>query len=110
MGLLDTIQPAPTKEELQKACAQYIRGNTFMGVQNLCQVFTDLWERLWSNPDGLTPQEVCDSLGKDASQLFQLAQEVQTMISALNPGAIPMVAPYKYTINPDGSVTIGDKV
>ena len=65
-----------------------------------------LWDLLWNNPSGLTAQEVLDEYGSDAAQFFIISQGIQTMLVQAMTGYVPIVPPFPYVINPDGTVTI----
>ena len=64
---------------------------------------------LWNNPKA-TPQEILDQYGVDAAALFSFSLQIQTIAKAIDPGYVRLVSPYEYTINPDGTVTVGDKI
>ena len=64
---------------------------------------------VWNHPT-LTPQQVFDGLGSRSANLFQLASLCASTIEAALPNT-PLVQPtYAYTINPDGTVTVGAPV
>jgi len=60
---------------------------------------------VFANADGLTPQQVLDSLGADAAQTVQFAGAIAGLINVGLPGTIP--APTAVlTINADGTVKV----
>jgi hypothetical protein len=69
-------------------------------------------QTLWFNQYGLTPQQVCDSLGTEAGKVFkahglltQLIIDLATLDGVQPAIAIP---PCAFTINSDGTVVILD--
>lgn len=68
--------------------------------------FVRCYNTIWSNSNGLTPQEVCDALGTDAGNLFTLAGSLQAVVNAAQPGALPQAPLKAVTINSDGTVTL----
>lgn len=60
----------------------------------------------WQRAD---PQAVSDELGTDAGELFRLAGILMTAINTAAPGTVasPVPANATVTVNPNGTVTIG---
>ncbi len=77
--------------------------------QGLIGVYSDIAKRVWDNQQGLTPQEVMDALGTNAADLFQLSALLVTTVNTAKPGTLDGEQPYEFTINPDGTVTVGAK-
>ena len=81
-----------------------------VGEAQLLQNFRSLYNEVWRNPDGLTPQQVCDALGGKASNLFVIAGTMAGALAQIDPaglGAMASVpAGYAATVNADGTVTI----
>jgi hypothetical protein len=67
-------------------------------------------EAIWANPQGLTPQELFAEFGTEGAELFALSSAMIEMMNTFAGANISTVVPpqYTYTINQDGSVTIGD--
>ena len=61
---------------------------------------------VWSNAQGLTPQEVFDALGSSGAELFQLSSLLVQTVNAAQPGTLDPTQPFDFTINPDGTVTV----
>ena len=98
-----------TLEEKQERVAKRIKQeatNLFTGMAGTYQTLKQI---VWENPAGLTPQEVFDALGSDSAQLFQLSALLVQTVNAAQPGTLDPAQPYNFTINPDGTVTVGDK-
>ncbi len=101
--ILNTIQK--TQEELNKEIANefvtYLN-NVVRGTDNRIKALADMF---WANP--VIINEV---LGTDTIKLFQLLGSLEALLGAYDDSYVPFVVPYEYTINEDGTVTIGDKI
>jgi hypothetical protein len=82
----------------------------FQGEKNRClSAFNDLWGSE-NNPLPIEEvQAVLNLFGSDAYQLFQIHQVWQQFIKTVDPTYEPLVPPYEYTINPDGTVTLSEE-
>lgn len=71
----------------------------------------DGMDDFWNNPDGLTPQQVADAFGTDAKKLFDFNAALVNFLVAqgMADGVAPTIRlpKFEYTVNPDGTVTIG---
>lgn len=80
------------------------------GEAQLLRSYTALYHEIWQNPDGLTPQQACDSLGTKAGDLFAVAGIMANALSTIDPAGLGTMAtpPLGYTVatNPDGTVTV----
>lgn len=65
------------------------------------------FNNVWRNPEA-TPQEIFASFGTNAVKLFVVAGATIQFIKALDPEWEEPVPPYQYSINPDGTVTVGN--
>jgi hypothetical protein len=63
------------------------------------------FELFWFNPEK-TPQEICDMFGTDAVKAFQAHSKLQELIYFLDPSWEPLVPPYTYVSNQNGTITI----
>lgn len=68
-----------------------------------------LWNMIWHNSIA-TPQEIFDLFGQNAVKLFQLSSALQHLLTEVLNGYEMMSPPYEYTINEDGTVTVGNKI
>jgi hypothetical protein len=70
--------------------------------------FTTVFESIWANKNGLTPQECFDALGTDAATLLYLAGSLQNAVNTLAPGTINITTPEGFQLvpNQDGTVTV----
>ncbi len=78
-----------------------------MHTRNL-RDYNRLWTLVWKNPDKLTPQQFCDSLGADAAEFFARAGELADLLVKVKPEETPKGVPAGYTVtaNADGTVAI----
>lgn len=62
----------------------------------------------WNNPNGLSPQQISDSLGNNAKELFQLHYALGQLINTIKPESITQGLSVigQFTMNEDGTVTI----
>lgn len=65
---------------------------------------------LFWRPEGTTTQEICDRAGNQAYKIFETAMAWIGLIQTLDPSWTPPPAPNKFTVNPDGTVVIGDEI
>lgn len=102
------IELEKTKEELAKE--QVIAfSNTSNHVLNNYKVnFNMLYDMIWKS--NIHPQDFFDVLGSKAVGVFQAAQKVVKHIMEIDPTYTPPAPVYEYTINVDGTVTVGDKI
>ncbi len=66
----------------------------------------NMYKTIWSNKDGLTPQQVFDLYGTNAAALRQM---LLTIVGALNtaaPGTFDISYIHPVTVNPDGTITV----
>ena len=80
------------------------------GEAQLLQNFRSLYNEVWHNADGLSPQQVCDALGSKASNLFVIAGTMANALYQIDPAGLGTMvrvpAGYAATVNADGTVTI----
>lgn len=95
-----------TLAEKQAAAKAWITNASAATLNQLVAGIESIFEFLWNNRDGLSPQEVCDALGTDAASLFILFGTMKATINSVKPGALTLSAPFEFTINEDGTVTI----
>ena len=98
-----------TTEEKQNLTKKQIEKDAYDAYETLIKTYETIYKRVWQNHLGLTPQEVFDSLGTQGVELFQLSALLVQTVNTAQPGTIIPAQPYEYTINPDGTVTIGKR-
>ena len=100
-------QPQPrTMAELQADTAADIIGRSRGCFEAMVATHNSLMELFWNHPQGLTPQQVSDSLGTAAASLFILGGQLQQLCNAVKPESCPKLPSHAFTINPDGTVTV----
>lgn len=67
------------------------------------------FDLVWNNSK-FTPGQILDQFGSDAAELFIVSSKVQTLLKEIYPNYEEAVPPYNYTLNQDGTVTVGSKV
>lgn len=101
--ILNTIEK--TQEELNKEVANefvtYLN-NVVKGTDNRIKSLANMF---WANP-----VIISEALGSDAVKLFQLLGSLEGLLGAYDDSFVPVTVPYEFTINQDGTVTIGDKI
>lgn len=110
MKLIIMNPDKPSLELTKLKSAESMKIRLAMSFKRLVDDFQNTFSDVWNNSEGLSPQEVFDSFGTDAAELFQLADTVGKAIETLQPGSITTKAPMKYEINKDGTVTVGDPI
>ena len=98
-----------TTEQKQLAVAGKIQKASSFLFRQMANTYANIYTDVWVNPD-LTPQEVFDSLGTSGAELLALADVLSSTVNGVVPGTIETGYPYEYTINEDGTVTIGDLI
>lgn len=66
-------------------------------------------ELVWGNKKA-SPQDILDSYGTSAVELFVTSNAVADFIKSVDPLFEKPIPPYEYTINEDGTVTVGDLI
>lgn len=83
-----------------------ISGQMTQSFMLLKNQFNAIFKQVWQNKD-LTPQQIFDSFGTDAAQLFLIAGTIQQAMNTIVPDSVTQAPPSPYTIHPDGTVTVG---
>ena len=80
------------------------------GETQLLHSFAGMYQEVWQNADGLTPQQVCDALGTKAGSLFVIAGTMANALYTIDPAGVGTMvgvpAGYAVTIHADGTVTL----
>ena len=108
MGLINNTTEVTREEQLASVNEE---------VLSLCQNMfekinrnhTAIWKLVWDNRQGFTPQEVVDSFGTDAGELFLLSDSIQTLAGSACSDYVTVQTPNEYEINPDGTIIIGQE-
>ena len=96
-----------TKEDKQEITKGQIEKDAYDAFKTLTETYNKIYNRVWENHLGLTPQEVFDALGPQGAELFQLSALLVQTVNTAQPGTIKPAQPYEFTINGDGTVTVG---
>jgi hypothetical protein len=106
MNLLDT-QPTMAPEITSALRAYALRNSVHSQWLSLQQTFADAKAFVWSNADGLTPQQALDLFGTDAGDLFSLSNLLCGLLKGVTGEDIHVVpAGWTYTVNADNTVTV----
>lgn len=73
---------------------------------NMLATFTEIFTTVWANPN-LTPQQVMDAMGDRAAQMFAMAQLCVATLNGAVPNSVDGTPPLPFTVNNDGTVTVG---
>jgi hypothetical protein len=109
MSIIEIVNESETQQDVAVVVKKRIVDMSTAMFRRMKQEHARIFNMLWNNPKA-TPQEILDQYGVDAAALFSFSSEIQTMAKAIDPGYVPLVSPYEYTINPDGTITVGDKI
>ncbi len=99
-----------TLDQKKDKASRFLKSMAQQQYSQLCRMQKQGMNFLWDNPDGLTPQQVCDSVGSDAS-LYILAHGALTscIVSAATASNITpdiILPDNAFTLKNDGTVTI----
>lgn len=78
-------------------------------LDNMITNYESAFMMFWNNPN-TTTQAICDRFGNKAYQLFAASDAIRQLIVQMRPSYTAPVVPFLFTINQDGTVTIGDIV
>lgn len=98
-----SVSPVPAGEVVAERLKQQAR-QTF---QQLVMAFNQGARAFWKNNDA-TPYEICEALGTDAKEIFELHGKIGALLASVNPEAIAPGAALvgTFTYNNNGTVTI----
>lgn len=102
------IEIEKTPEELAKEQVMAFSRESQSVLDNYKYNYQRLFNMIWST--SVHPQDFFDVLGSNAASIFATAQKVVMHIIDLDPTYTPPSAPYLFTVNPNGTVTVGDKL
>ncbi len=91
----------------QVLAANSIKNTAFVLNKRLVRFYAEAVDLVWKNPNA-SPQQVCNELGADAKELFELHKALGEFLDANSPDSISQHKSFigSYTINSDGTVTI----
>ncbi len=109
MSIITIANENETQQDIVASVKDRIVANSTGMFQRMKQEHARIFNMLWNNPKA-TPQEILDEYGIEAAELFAFSLQIQTMATSIDPGYVALVPPYEYTINGDGTVTVGEKI
>lgn len=77
-------------------------------LDSLKSAYTRGMALIWEVEADVGPDEVIALLGTDAAELFIKGNKLLTFILEEDPTWVPPTPTRQFTLNPDGSVTLGD--
>ena len=88
-----------------------MKETAFRQYKAAVRAYEDALHSFWKD-EALTPQQMADALGTEASQYFQFYGALRTFILDVNPNQelTPVSSYGTFTVNQDGTVTIDSVV
>lgn len=105
---MDILNPeVPSADSLKVLTAKQIRNKFNFALNTIITEFNSVMNLVWDNKS-LTPQQVCDAFGQQASQLFILATTTKNFIQEVSPQNVSkLLLPKKQvSFNEDGTVVV----
>ena len=109
MSIITIANENETQQDIVASVKNRIVGMSTSMFRRMKQEHARIFNLLWNNSKA-TPQEILNEYGVDAAELFSFSLQIQTMATSIDPSYVALVPPYKFTINGDGNVTVGDKI
>ena len=109
MSIITIANENETQQDVVAEAKKRIVGMSTAMFWRLKQEHARIFNQLWNNPKA-SPQEILDEYGTDAASLFSFSSQIQTMAASIDSSYVPVVPPYEYTIKPDGTITVGEKI
>lgn len=101
--------PEKTKAEKITDIVREIDKTSYETIENAKVGYKAAYDLLWHNSE-ITPQEICDAFGNEAYKLFENAMKWISLIQEFDATWVYPPAPNLFTINQDGTVTIGEPI
>lgn len=108
LGIAPSTSPTSLEEKQEQLRSDVSRRVDVLYLQ-MKGTFNQLYDLIWNNPSGLTPQESVDAFGPQAIRLFQLAGLMQDTLNTAKPNSVTQVTPMAPTFNADGTVTLAPR-
>ena len=109
MSIIEIANESETQQEIVVVVKKRIVATSTAMFRRMKQEHARIFNMLWKNPK-VTPQEILGQYGEEAAALFAFSSQIQAMATAIDPGFVALIPPYNYTINPNGTVTVGEKI
>jgi len=108
MGIFE--EETLTKQEKLNLLNEEIKRKSKMSLLIFQDRQKEIFNKIWYNEE-FTPQEVFDTFGNETIELFiASAKSEQLQKDLLGDDYTELVVPYNFTLNEDGTVTVGDKI
>lgn len=101
--------PEKTRQDKVIDVVRQIDTKVIETIENAKVGYRATYDLLWHNQD-VQPQEICDQLGNEAYKMFENAMRWIQAIKQFDPTWEYPPAPNEFTINEDGTVTIGQPI
>jgi hypothetical protein len=109
MSIITIQKENITQQEVAATVKDRIVGMSTAMFRRMKQEHARIFHLIWKNPR-VTPQEILDEYGEEAGDLFAFSSQIQAMATAIDPNFVALVPPFEYTINPDGTITVGSRI
>jgi hypothetical protein len=93
-----------TQEQLNLKVKSEIVNCAKRGLQMTKNLHEKSFNLIWQNED---PQAILDLFGTNAAELFYASSETEALIKKRDSAYEAPTVPYEYTVNEDGTVTVG---
>lgn len=100
-------KPEITKEEQYREKAVKLVERSTHTLEGITSDHKIVFDMLWNDED---PQILLDAMGNEAYKLFVVSHATQEFIKSIDENYARLNPPYEFTINEDGTVTLGDKI
>lgn len=98
-------QTIEEKQAQEKVLIQQMLTNS---VKSLSFETVQVFDKVWKNEAGLSPQQVFSAFGTDAGTLHSMLGTIQNLVNSVSPGSLDLVEPKVVHVNQDGSVTVAE--
>jgi hypothetical protein len=106
MSILDQTAGYPPPPDSERIALEILK-STKRTYNMMVQAFNEGSKNFWNNPNA-SPQEIVDSLGSNAAEVFQLHSKLGQLLSEVKPEAISEGLSHvgNFIYGDDGSITI----
>jgi len=104
---MSIIKEPKTHEEKIQARKELIKHRCSRLYSTMASKHAQIFGLIWGDLD-ITEQEIFTAFGEEAGDLFEMSLGVQSLLNTVDPEYEPIQATHNYTINEDGTVTVGE--
>ncbi len=101
--------PEKTRQDELIDIVRKIDSKVLETIENAKVGYRATYDMLWHTPN-VHPQEICDILGNEAYKMFENAMRWIQVLQQFDPSWVYPPAPYQFTVNENGTVTIGELI